>query len=183
MALLDSHAFDRNFPCPAFGLYSVDDQFFQRSDFDESKALLVAFICNHCPYVKAIEDRLVALRKKYNTSDLAMVGICSNDPSSYPDDSKAMLLKRWQEKNYGFPYLLDVDQQVAHAFDAVCTPDLFLFDKKRKLFYRGRLDNNWRDQSQVSKHDLTDALELLLKDQEPPTEQIPSQGCSIKWFQ
>lgn len=178
---VQSQAFISNFSCPDFSLLSVDDRNYKLSDFDASKALLVVFMCNHCPYVKAIEARLIALGRRFAPQDLQIVGICSNDASKYPDDSKQALYERFISQNYGFPYLLDLDGQVAKKFDAVCTPDLFLFDQERKLFYHGRLDDNWREESKVSKHDLADALQDLLANKNPPPVQIPSMGCSIKW--
>src|SRR5258708_152372 len=109
MVLLQSRQYSSDFFCPSFALSSVDDNYYKLSDFDISKALLVAFMCNHCPYVKAIEERLLALPKIFKTEDLAMIAICSNDAQKYPDDSKKALYERWLNKNYGFPYLLDAD--------------------------------------------------------------------------
>lgn len=181
MVTLKSNLLNRNFSCPSFSLPSVDDKNYALSDFSKSKALLIAFICNHCPYVKALESRIIALRKKYSVEDLSMVAICSNDAEKYPDDSKEALYERWLGQNYGFPYLIDHKQEVAKAFDAVCTPDLFLFDQGRKLFYHGQFDDNWRDASQVKTHDLADAIDALLKNQDYKQKQVPSLGCSIKW--
>lgn len=181
MALMHSNELELGTTCPTFSLPSVDGRTYELRDFAESKALLIAFICNHCPYVRAIEDRLIALKRAFKTSELEMVGICSNDASRYPDDSKEQLFARWQEKNYGFPYLIDEDQSVARAFSAVCTPDLFLFDQNRALFYHGQLDDNWQQPQNVKKEDMKDAIRLLLNDQDPPVVQKPSMGCSIKW--
>jgi peroxiredoxin len=168
-------------PCPDFLLPSVDGKSYGLSDFLSSEALLVAFICNHCPYVRAIESRLIELRKIYDEDDLAMVGICANDALQYPDDAREVLLDRWRKMNYGFPYLIDSEQTIAKAFGAVCTPDLFLYDRRRRLFYHGQLDDNWQDESKVSHHDLRAAIDAILADQPPPDHQKASLGCSIKW--
>lgn len=181
MALLSSKPFESPFSCPPFRLSSVDGQIYELEDFAKYKALLVVFMCNHCPYVKAIEDRLIALAKRCEQRGIAMIGICSNDPSTYPDDRKEALFERWQKKHYGFPYLLDEDQSVAKAFDAVCTPDIYLFDQKRQLFYHGRLDDNWKEEEKVHHHELEDAINDLLSGKAPPADQKSSMGCSIKW--
>jgi len=181
MVVLSSQPFNPHWQCPPFKLPSVDGRIYSLADFKDNEALLVAFICNHCPYVKAIESRLIELAKRYQKRGVATIGICSNDPTNYPDDSKEALLLRWQEKDYGFPYLIDENQSVAKAFDAVCTPDLFLFDAKRELFYHGRLDDNWKEEHKVTRHDLSDAIEDLLAGKKPPKDQISSMGCSIKW--
>lgn len=181
MVLLQGRALNLPFACPPFRLPSVDDKIYELADFADAKGLLVAFICNHCPYVKAIEQRLIDLAKLYSEKGIKTVGICSNDAANYPDDSKAELFKRWREKDYGFPYLIDENQSVAKAFDAVCTPDLFLFDQKGKLFYHGRLDDATRDNPRVKQHDLRNAIDALLANKEAPKEQIPCMGCSIKW--
>lgn len=163
---LTSHETALGTPCPSFTLPSVEGKTYSLSDFSTSKALLVAFICNHCPYVKAIEDELIALK----IEGLQVVGICSNDASKYPEDAPEALLKRWREKNYGFPYLIDGTQEVARKFDAVCTPDLFVYDAQRKLYYHGRLQ------------ELGSAVKDLLAGKPAPENQQHSIGCSIKWL-
>jgi peroxiredoxin len=167
--------------CPPFSLPSVDGKRFTNTDFKANRALVVMFICNHCPYVQAIEDRLIALAREFIPQGIACVGICANDPSDYPEDQPGELFKRWREKNYAFPYLIDADQTVAKAFGAVCTPDLYVYDAEHKLCYRGRLDDSWRDASRVQKQELRTALQNLLSDRPIPSEQNPSMGCSIKW--
>ncbi|HCU26043.1 MAG TPA: thioredoxin family protein, partial [Deltaproteobacteria bacterium] len=101
------------------------------------------FICNHCPYVKAVEDRILELNREFHPQGIQFVGICANDPSDYPEDSPAKLFQRWKEKNYDFPYLFDESQQTARDYGAVCTPDLYVFDSAQRLFYHGRIDDNW----------------------------------------
>lgn len=182
MPLLHSNAPQIGAACPDFSLTSVDDKNYSLCDFSSSKALLVAFICNHCPYVRAIEDRLIALAHSFSTRDLQVVGICSNDAKNYPDDGKLPLRKRAEEKDYRFPYLLDEDQSIARAFDAVCTPDLYLYDHHRKLYYHGQLDDNWQHADQVTHQFLKDAVHGILRGDAPPQDQKPSMGCSIKWL-
>ncbi|MBL4818173.1 MAG: thioredoxin family protein [Deltaproteobacteria bacterium] len=170
MALTESQELQMRTPCPSFTLSSVDGKTYSLDDFKDSKALLVAFICSHCPYVQAIEDEFIALSKAFPKENLQTIGICSNDAAKYPEDSPESLLKRWHAKNYEFPYLVDTTQKVAQAFDAVCTPDLFLYNADRQLYYHGRFQ------------DLKSAITDLVAGKEPPQDQKHSIGCSIKWF-
>ena len=139
------------------------------------------FICNHCPYVQAIEDRLISLAHQLRESSVPIFAICSNDADEYPEDNFENLRKRAQEKNYPFPYLVDESQAVARSFGAVCTPDFFLYDKHHALAYRGRLDDSWRDAGRVRKQELLESVKALLEGKPAPAEQVPSMGCSIKW--
>jgi peroxiredoxin len=170
-------------PCPSFQLPAVDGKSYALGDFAGAPVLCVMFICNHCPYVKAVEDRIIALARAFEGRGVQMVAICSNDAESYPDDAFDKLRERWQAKGYGFPYLHDEAQEVARAFAAVCTPDIFVYDGARKLGYRGRIDDSWKDESKVTRHELADALEALVSGRAPSVEQRPSMGCSIKWRQ
>ena len=179
----ESKAIELGTTCPEFNLPSVDGHNYRLSDFKASKGLLVAFICNHCPYVKAIEGRLIALAKYFSKDDLQVVGICSNDPVSYPEDSAPELFKTWQFKNYGFPYLVDEKQEAAKAFGAVCTPDLFLYDQARRLYYHGRLDDNWKEPANVTREELKEAVDALVSGKPAPAKQNSAIGCSIKWTQ
>ena len=163
-------------PCPNFTLKGMD-QDYQLSDFSHKDILVFLFICNHCPYVQAIEDRIIALASKYKKSPVQFIGICSND---HPDDSFKSLQTRWREKNYGFPYLHDPTQQIAKAFGAVCTPDIFVYNQK-KLFYRGRFDDSWKDPKKVQKPELDLAIQCLLNSKPLSFTPRPSMGCSIKW--
>ena len=167
--------------CPDFRLPAVDGRTYARDDFQERPVLVAMFICNHCPYVQAVEDRIIALGREYGPRGVQLVGICSNDPTDYPDDRPAKLLERWREKRFGFPYLIDATQDVARAFAAACTPDLYVFGSDRRLAYHGRLDDSWRDPAQVKRRELADALDALLAGNVPAPEQIPAIGCSIKW--
>ncbi|MGZ3772763.1 MAG: thioredoxin family protein [Bdellovibrio sp.] len=167
--------------CPDFNLPSVDGKTYSRKSFETGTPLVIMFICNHCPYVKAIEDRLIQLGADLKKQNVSVVAICSNDENAYPEDSFENLQKRSREKNYSFVYLHDKSQEVAHKFGAVCTPDFFVYDKNHKLTYRGRLDDSWKDESKVTKRELYEAVQTLLKDQKVSEEQTPSMGCSIKW--
>ena len=181
MALTESRDIEGGTACPDFRLPTVDGGVRRLSDFADHPVLVVMFICNHCPYVVAVEDRLIALAREYGPRGVAFVGICANDPTDYPDDAPAALLRRWQEKAYGFPYLVDATQEVARAFDAVCTPDIFVYDRDRRLAYHGRIDDSWKEPARVTRRDLAAALDALLADGRPAAEQITSIGCSIKW--
>jgi peroxiredoxin len=174
--------------CPDFRLPAVDGKSYGRDDFAASPVLVVMFICNHCPYVKAVEDRLIALQREFEADgqkqpDVQLVGICANDAASYPDDGFDKLRERWLAKEYGFPYLHDESQAVARAFGAVCTPDIFVYDSRRQLAYRGRIDDSWKDPAKVTRRELHQAVTALLAGQRPPADQKPSLGCSIKWRQ
>jgi peroxiredoxin len=181
MALTENRDLPLGTPCPDFRLPSVDGRIFARDDFRDRPVLVVLFICNHCPYVQAVEDRIIALQREYAPRGVQLVGICSNDPTDYPDDRPENLLRRWREKRYDFPYLLDGTQDVAHAFGAVCTPDIYVFGPDRTLAYHGRIDDNWREPSKVKQRELAAALDTLLAGKAPAGAQQHSIGCSIKW--
>jgi peroxiredoxin len=168
-------------PCPDFRLPAVDGMTYGKDDFSRSPVLVVMFICNHCPYVKAVEDRFIALSRELGPRGVQFVGVCANDAAGYPEDAFDKLAERWRAKGYGFPYLHDEAQEVARAFGAVCTPDIFVYDRDRSLAYRGRIDDSWKDPAKVTRHELAEALEALLAGRRPSPEQRPSLGCSIKW--
>ena len=164
---------------PAFALPGVDGKSHRASDF--SLPVTVAmFICNHCPYVKAVEDRLIRLATLYSES-VSFFAISSNDPVRYPQDGFEAMKQVSMEKKYPFPYLFDESQDVARAFGAKCTPDIFVYDAQRRLAYRGLIDDNWKEVSQVQRAYLREAIDALLAGQRPMAEQPPSIGCSIKW--
>lgn len=168
--------------CVDFNLTSVaDDKKYSLKYFTNGQPLLIMFICNHCPYVIAIEDRLITLGHDLMKEDINVVAICSNDENSYPDDSFENLKKRHKEKKYSFTYLHDPDQSVAKKFGAVCTPDFFLYDSGLKLKYRGRLDDSWKNPDLVTERELYNAA-LALKNKKSISQQVPSMGCSIKWI-
>jgi peroxiredoxin len=181
MALTENRDLPLGTPCPDFRLPSVDGRTFARDDFRDKPVLVVMFICNHCPYVQAVEDRIVQLRRDYAPRGVQLVGICANDPTDYPDDRPERLLARWREKDYGFPYLIDERQDVARAFGAVCTPDIYAYGPDRTLAYHGRIDDDWQAPAKVRHRELAAALDALLAGRPPATEQHHSIGCSIKW--
>jgi len=181
MALTESRDLPLGGPCPDFRLRSVEGKTVARDDFRDHPVLVVMFICNHCPYVQAVEDRIIELQRVYGSRGVQLVGICSNDPTGYPDDRPERLLARWQEKRYGFPYLVDETQETARAFGAVCTPDLYVFDRERRLAYHGRIDDNWQSPAKVTRRELAGALDALLAGGQPSRAQHHSIGCSIKW--
>ena len=151
-------------------------------DFATSPALLIAFVCNHCPYVKHILDEFVAFAGDYGPRGLAVVAISSNDVAGYPEDAPAAMARIATLKGFTFPYLYDESQNVAKAYQAVCTPDFFLYDRDRRLVYRGQFDGS-RPGSKVAVtgSDLRAACEALLHGRPVPAEQTASVGCSIKW--
>ena len=151
------------------------------ADFAGKEALLVMFICKHCPYVVHVRDELARLGRDYEGSPLAIVAISSNDPVTYPDDSPAELKKMAAGSDFSFPLLFDESQDVARAYDAVCTPDFFLFDKDRRLVYRGQLDDSRPGRGAADGRDLRAAIDALLAGKPVPSHQKPSSGCGIKW--
>lgn len=152
------------------------------ADFSAKKAMLVMFICNHCPYVQHVRRELARFGQDYQDSELGIVAISSNDPEQYPDDSPEAMKKEAEAFGYTFPYLFDQTQEVAKAYTAMCTPDFFLFGPDRRLVYRGRFDESRPNTGvPVTGTDLRAAVETVLNDQPVSQEQYPSMGCSIKW--
>tara|TARA_B100001079_G_scaffold132306_1_gene113347 strand:- start:23 stop:565 length:543 start_codon:yes stop_codon:yes gene_type:complete len=149
-------------------------------DYFEAETLVVIFTCNHCPYAKAVEDRLVNLGNDYKgRTDFVLIS--SNDIENYPADSPEKMAEKAKDKNYPFPYLFDETQEIAKAYSAVCTPDIFLYNKDRKLEYRGRLDDNWQNPQSVTREELKMAIDAILSGSKIEFDQIPSMGCNIKW--
>jgi peroxiredoxin len=151
-------------------------------DFAGAKALLVMFICNHCPYVKHVADHLARLTAEYLDRGVAVVGINSNDVVNYPDDAPDKMVEEARRRGYRFPYLYDATQEVARAYRAACTPDFYVFDAQRRLVYRGQMDDSRPGNNvPVTGNDLRRALDAVLAGQDVPQEQKPSMGCNIKW--
>jgi peroxiredoxin len=151
-------------------------------DFEESKALLIIFMCNHCPYVKNIKEGLVELANDYDEEELGIVAISSNDVENYPQDSPEKMAEDAKNFGYPFPYLYDEIQEVAKDYKAACTPDLFLFNEERELVYRGQFDDSRPGNDKpVTGNDLREAIDLLLEEGKIVEEQTPSMGCNIKW--
>jgi peroxiredoxin len=169
-------------PAPSFALPDVTTgRLVSPGDFAGKEALLVMFICKHCPYVIHIRGELERLGLDYADSALGIVAISSNDAISYPEDSPAGLKQMAAESGFPFPLLYDETQQVARAYDAVCTPDFFLFDKDRRLVYRGQFDNSRPNRGTADGGDLRAAIEAVLSGEPVNPDQKPSSGCGIKW--
>lgn len=167
---------------PDFALPDTDGTIIRRDDFLGATALLVLFICNHCPYVKHVQEQLVALAHDYLPRGVAIVAINANDPEQYPDDSPEAMREEKRRVGYPFPYLFDQTQEVARAYQAACTPDLYLFDRVQKLVYRGQLDDSRPfNERPVTGADLRAALDAVLEGRTVSEDQKPSLGCNIKW--
>jgi peroxiredoxin len=167
---------------PNFSLPATDDTIVSLSDFSTHQALLVMFMCNHCPYVKHVADELKRLADHYMPAGVGVVGISSNDAEKYPDDSIEAMATEKQQRGYAFPYLFDADQSVARDYAAACTPDFYLFDADQKLVYRGQLDSSRpKNDSPVTGEDLRSAIDAVLAGDPPLDQQTPSIGCNIKW--
>ncbi|MCM2322929.1 MAG: thioredoxin family protein [Oligoflexia bacterium] len=184
MALTYSEQTELGSVAPAFRLPGTDGRTYGLEDFHSARALVVIFMCNHCPYVKAVKDRINALARDYQSRGVAVVGISSNDSARYPDDGFEAMKRVAREEGFVFPYLWDETQEIARAYGAVCTPDFYVYSRRDEGFalgYRGRLDDNWKDESAVTRRELRDALEAILRGEKPASDQKPSMGCSIKW--
>ena len=161
------------------GLKATDGKSYSLSSFEKNPVLVVIFSCNHCPYVVAYEDRMVAIQRDYASKGVQLIAINSNDDKSYPEDSFPNMVKRAKDKHFNFVYARDADQSVVDAYGGVCTPHVFAFDKDRKLAYRGRIDDS-KDQSKVSSNDLRNALDDLLSGKKVRVPDTKPFGCSIK---
>ncbi|MCX8114683.1 MAG: thioredoxin family protein [Burkholderiaceae bacterium] len=183
MALKESRMVALGSPAPDFALPDVvTGRTVRLADFASAPALLVAFICNHCPYVKHVRAGFVAFAREYQPKGLAVVAISANDPAAYPEDAPEAMAREAKNAGFTFPYLYDETQAVARAYEAICTPDFFLFDRGRKLVYRGRFDASRPGSNvPVTGADLRAAVDALLAGRPVPAEQHPSMGCSIKW--
>ncbi|MBF0272257.1 MAG: thioredoxin family protein [Magnetococcales bacterium] len=181
MVLLHSPPGELGASAPDFALPGVDGKTHTLDEYRDSPVLVVMFICNHCPYVQAIEDRLITLGRTLATKKVSFVGISSNDPTNYPEDSFANMQAKAKKKGYPFDYLYDATQQTAKDYGAVCTPDFFVYDQERKLRYRGRLDDSPRNPAAVRKEELKEAILALLEGRPVATHQNTTMGCSIKW--
>jgi len=163
---------------PDFKLKATDGKTYSLDDF-KAKALLIIFMCNHCPYVKPKFKDFIALQNKFK-DDLIVIGINANDAENYPEDSFEKMQEYYENEGFNFYYIQDETQEVAQAYGAVCTPDPFLFDKDRKLVYHGRINNAHGPDQEPTTKDMEDAITAVLEGKEPSKEQ-PSMGCSIKW--
>lgn len=166
---------------PEFDLPGVDGKTHSLASFSETPVLVVVFSCNHCPYVRDYESRMVSIQRDYSSKGVQLVAINSNDEKAYPEDSFAQMVIRAKEKGFNFPYLRDQEQTVVESFGAMCTPHVFAFDGERRLRYRGRIDDS-RDPRGVKSPDLRNALDDLTAGREVRIPDTRPFGCSIKWM-
>ncbi len=171
-----------DFPAINFKLKGVDEQFYDLKSLKGPNGLLIMFICNHCPYVKSIISRIIRDTKELKHLGVNSVGIMSNDPNEYEEDSFENMKKIALDHDFPFPYLIDDTQEVARAYGAVCTPDFFGYNRKLGLQYRGRLDESRKESVDGARRELFEAMKEISMTGKGPKNQIPSMGCSIKWF-
>jgi thiol-disulfide isomerase/thioredoxin len=167
---------------PAFELPDFDERIVSSTQFERAPALLVAFICGHCPFVRHIRAEFSRFARDYHPRGLAIVAINSNDIAAFPEDGPDGMRQEASDFDYAFPYLFDESQEVAKTFRAACTPDLFLFDASRRLVYRGQFDDSRpRTTTPITGRDIRAAVDAVLEGREVPSPQRPSIGCNIKW--
>lgn len=166
---------------PPFNLPGVDGKTWTLESARGKRGLLVMFICNHCPYVKTVREKMIRDARDLQALDIGVIAISANDPADYPEDSFENMKRVARAYNYPFPYVFDESQEVAEAYGAVCTPDFFGYDKDLKLRYRGRLDASARSSDPNARRELFDAMRQIAETGEATKDQMPSVGCSIKW--
>ena len=183
MVLIPSTMLALGTPAPELALRdTVSERTMSLADFATKRALVVMFICNHCPYVVHVADGIASFARDYERKDVAIVAVSANDPRTHPDDAPSKLAAEARRRGYRFPYLFDEQQEVAKAYTAACTPDFFVFDEARKLAYRGQFDSSRPGNGiPVSGADLRAAVDAVLAGKSPAAEQRPSLGCNIKW--
>ncbi|KAA6185625.1 thioredoxin family protein [Thiohalocapsa marina] len=182
MVSLETPVCEFDLPAPDFSLPGVDGRTWSRDECAGPNGLLVMFICNHCPYVKAVRERLVRDTRELAGLGIGCVAIQSNDPAEYAEDSFENMKHVAETFDYPFPYLLDETQEVARAYGAVCTPDFFGYNAQLGLQYRGRLDASRKETAPAdARRDLFEAMAQVARTGRGPEQQIPSMGCSIKW--
>lgn len=166
---------------PDFELPGTDRKTHRLSDYGEHRTVVVIFTCNHCPYVKAYDERIIALQEEFLDRGVMFIGINSNEDLNYPEDSFDNMVRKVDEIGLNYPYLRDETQGVAEAYGASHTPQIFVFDKDRKLCYTGKIDDNWRQPEDVKERFLRDALVLLADDKAVSNPETYAIGCTIKW--
>ncbi|WP_108869094.1 thioredoxin family protein [Aquimarina aquimarini] len=182
MSLVQSNMMELGTKAPLFSLPdTISDTVISLSEIKSSTATVVAFICNHCPFVHHINNRLVEVANEFQAKGIQFIAISSNDVDYYPEDRPEMMKKVAKSQGYSFPYLYDKTQEVAVAYQAECTPDFFVFDGSLKLVYRGRFDETRPEMGIATGNELVTALTAILNNSEVPNDQKPSMGCSIKW--
>ena len=172
---------DFGWKAPAFRLEGIDAKSYSLEDVRGANGTLIMFICNHCPYVRAVIDRIVREVGELEASGIGAIGIMSNDTEAYPEDSFENMKVFAAENGFNFPYVIDRTQEVARAYDAVCTPDFFGFNKDLELQYRGRLDQSRKSAAEDARRELNEAMVQIAETGRGPEHQIPSMGCTIKW--
>ncbi len=183
MVLLNSHNLPVGWEAPDFQLKNTEEKIVSPQSFKDRRGLLVVFTCNHCPYAKAAWPLLVELHSKF-AKDIGFVGINSNDDQTYPEDSFEGMKEKKAEWGIPFDYVYDPTQETGKVYQAQCTPDPYLFKNDNgawRLFYHGRINDNWQDTNAVKEKNLEDAISALVAGDQPPSDQKPSMGCSIKW--
>lgn len=176
-----SSTLDLGEKAPYFSLPATDGKIYSLSDFVGVNALALVFTCNHCPYARAYEGRICTIAERYHEQGARLVAICSNDSDGYPEDRFERMVEKSQSLGFKFPYLHDHSQIAARAYDAACTPEVFLFDRDHRLAYHGAIDDSWEDPSKVTQPYLENAIEALLEGRRPDPALTPVLGCSIKW--
>lgn len=166
---------------PKFELKNPDGKMYASNKLYGPKGLLVVFTCNHCPYAKAVWPRTIKIAEYAKGVGINTVGINPNIHPDYPEDAPVVMKQRIKDWGITFPYLIDETQQIAAAFKAQCTPDIYLFNGEQRLVYHGRVDDNWQDESNVMHEELKEAVNNLAEGKPVPEKQFPSMGCSIKW--
>lgn len=181
MVRMETPVCEFGLPAPDFALPGVDGRTWTLQEAKGKNGLLVAFICNHCPYVKAVRERLIRDARELNALGINTIAISANDPADYPEDSFENMKRVAREYSYPFPFVFDETQEVAKAYGAVCTPDFFGYNKDLGLQYRGRLDESRKELVPNARRELYEAMKQVAQTGSGPKEQIPSMGCSIKW--
>lgn len=167
---------------PDFELPDINGKLVSLQDLESKNGLLVMFICNHCPFVKHLNEALVEFATEYQEKGISCVAISSNDVENYPQDSPELMKELSDEHSFPYPYLYDESQEIAKAYKAACTPDFFLFDGEKKLFYRGQFDDSRPgNEKPVTGEDMRNAVSAMLKGMDSFEPQKPSMGCNIKW--
>jgi peroxiredoxin len=164
-----------------FSLPAVDGKTYKLESFADKQVLVIIFSCNHCPYVQAYEERIIAIQKDYAERGVQVLAINSNDDVNYPEDNFDNMVKRAREKKFNFPYLRDASQEVAKSYGATHTPHIFLFDGNRELVYTGKIDDNWQEPNKVKRQYLREAVNALLAGKQVRERETFAIGCTIKW--
>lgn len=181
MVLLESIKVPLGSEAPNFSLKNIDGKEYGLQDFSDKKIFVIVFMCNHCPYVQAIWPRLVKLQERFKDEGVQFIGINPNLNPNYDEETFEKMHDYYVKYSMNFPYLQDDTQNVARAYEAQCTPDIFVYDEDLKLAYHGRVDDNWQDEKNVTHEELSEAIKALLRGEKLDSAQNPTMGCSIKW--